>query len=125
MGYHHIDPAAVEPTPDRPSVQRAISDAAGLENVAVNRYEAAPGEPIPLAYHYHDDQEEVFYVLAGTLVVETPDGEYEVRADEVFVVEPDSPQYASAADGADETTVVLAVGAPAVDDVHPYEGAEK
>jgi Uncharacterized conserved protein, contains double-stranded beta-helix domain len=117
--------ADIEPTPDRPSVQRAISDAVGLENVAVNRYEAEPGEALPLAYHYHDDQEELFYVLSGQLVVETPDGEYEVGADEVFVVEPDSPQYATAAEDADGTTQVLVVGAPRVDDVHPYEEAEE
>jgi len=124
MGYHHVDPAAVEPTPDRPSVQRAISDAVGLDHVAVHRYEAEPGEPIPLAYHYHDDQEEVFYILAGTLAVETPEGEYEVAADEAFVVEPGSPQYARAAEHAEETTELLAIGAPRVDDVHPYEGAD-
>jgi uncharacterized cupin superfamily protein len=121
MGYHHVDPDEVEPTPDRPSVQRAISDAVGLENVAVNRYEAEPGEAIPLAYHVHDEQEELFYVLSGRLHVETPEGEYEVGADEVFVVEPGSPQYANAAEDAGETTRVLAVGAPRVDDVHPYD----
>ncbi|WP_373188606.1 cupin domain-containing protein [Halolamina sp.] len=125
MGYQHMVAADIEPTPDRPSVQRAISDAVGLENVAVNRYEAEPGEALPLAYHYHDDQEELFYVLSGQLVVETPDGEYEVGADEVFVVEPDSPQYATAAEDADGTTQVLVVGAPRVDDVHPYEEAEE
>lgn len=123
MGYHHVDPDDIEPTPDRPSVQRAISDAVSLEHVAVNRYEAEPGEAIPLAYHYHDDQEELFYVLSGTLAVETPEGDYEVGPDEVFVVEPDSPQYARAAGDAGETTRVLVVGAPRVDDVHPYEDA--
>lgn len=121
MGYHHMDPADVEPTPGRPSVQRAISDAVGLEHVAVNRYEAEPGEAIPLAYHVHDEQEELFYVLSGRLTVETPEETYEVGPDEVFVVEPGSPQYASAADDAAETTRVLAVGAPRVDDVHPYD----
>ncbi|MFB6205203.1 MAG: cupin domain-containing protein [Haloglomus sp.] len=121
MGYHHLDPAAIEPTPDRPSVQRAIDDAAGLANLAVKRYEVAPGEDVPLAYHYHDDQEEVFYVLAGRLHVETPDREYAVGADEVFVVEPDSPQRAYNPGSANGEVVVLAVAAPQVDDVHPYE----
>lgn len=125
MGYHHIDPDEIEPSSDRPSVQRAITDAAGFENVAVNRYEAEPGEAIPLAYHVHDDQEELFYVLSGRLTVETPEQTYEVGPDEVFAVEPESPQYASAAEDADETTVALVIGAPQVDDVHPYEGAEQ
>jgi uncharacterized cupin superfamily protein len=121
MGYQHVVVGDLEPTPDRPSVQRAIGDAAGLENVAVNRYEVAPGEAIPLAYHYHDDQEELFYVLSGTLHVETPEGTQEVGTDEVFVVEPESPQRAHNPESADGDVVALAVGAPAVDDVHAYD----
>ncbi|WP_436926882.1 cupin domain-containing protein [Halosimplex amylolyticum] len=124
MGYHHVDVGEVDPTPDRPSVQRSISDAVGLENAAVNRYEVAPGEAIPLAYHYHDHQEEVFYVLSGTLAVETPEGTYEVGADEAFVVEPDSPQRAHVPESADEAAVALVIGAPAVDDVHAYDPEE-
>ncbi|WP_436911492.1 cupin domain-containing protein [Halosimplex marinum] len=124
MGYHHVAVGEIEPTPDRPSVQRSVSDAAGLENVAVNRYEVEPGEAVPLAYHYHDEQEEVFYVLSGVLTVETPDETYEVGAGEAFVVEPDSPQRAHVPESADERAVALVVGAPAVDDVHAYEVEE-
>ncbi|MDT3433907.1 cupin domain-containing protein [Haloarcula sp. 1CSR25-25] len=121
MGYQHLSVDDIEPTPDRPSVQRSISDAAGLENAAVNVYEVAPGEDIPLAYHYHDDQEELFYVLSGTLAVETPEGTYEVGEDEAFVVEPDSPQRAHNPASATDPVRTLVVGAPAVDDVHPYD----
>ncbi|WP_123537758.1 cupin domain-containing protein [Halosimplex salinum] len=121
MGYHHVVVSELDPTPDRPSVRRSVSEAAGLENVAVNRYEVEPGESVPLAYHYHDEQEEVLYVLSGTLSVETPERTYEVGADEALAVEPDSPQRAYVAESADGRAVVLAIGAPAVDDVHPYE----
>ncbi|MBX0321875.1 cupin domain-containing protein [Halomicroarcula sp. F13] len=124
MGYHHIAPDDVAATPDRPCVQRSIGDAAGLEQMAANVYEVAPGEQIPLAYHYHDDQEEVFYVLSGTLHVETPEGTFEVGADEVFVVEPDSPQRAFNPESATEPAETFVVGAPAVDDVHPYDPDE-
>jgi len=121
MGYQVIDPDEVEPTPDRPCVQRAVGDAASLQNAAVNVYEADPGEQIPLAYHYHDDQEELFYVLDGELRVETPDGEYAVPADHLFVVEPDSPQRAFVPEDADGAVRTIAVGVPPADDVHPYE----
>lgn len=121
MGYHHVDPVSIDPTPDRPSIQRAIDVAAGLENVAVKRYEVDPGEAIPLAYHYHDHQEELFYVLSGRLHVDTPERTYEVDEDEVLVVEPDSPQRAHNPASANDRVVVLAVGAPAVDDVHAYD----
>ena len=121
MGYHVIDPASVEPTPDRPCAQRAVGDEAGLENVALNLYEVDPGEQIPLAYHYHDEQEEVFYVLDGELRIETPEGEEVVPEDHLFVVEPDSPQRAFNPEDADETVRTLVLGAPSIDDVHAYE----
>ena len=121
MDYRTVDADEVDPTPDRPSVQRALDQAADLTTFALNRYEAAPGEQLPLAYHYHDDQEEAFYVLAGTMHVETPAGTFEVGADEVFVTGPESPHRAYAPEGADGEAVVLAIGAPSVDDVHAYD----
>jgi mannose-6-phosphate isomerase-like protein (cupin superfamily) len=124
MGYHHVGVAGIDPASDRPNSKRSSADTPGLENGAVSRYEAEPGEEIPLAYHYHDDQEEVFYVLSGTLAVETPEETHEVAADEAFVVEPDSPQRAHVPESADEQTVALGIGAPAVDDVHPCEPDE-
>ena len=122
MGYHVIDPDDVPPTPDRPCVQRALGAAAGLERVALNRYEVEPGERIPLAYHYHDEQEEAFYVLEGELRVETPDRTYAVGAGSLFVVEPGSPQRAFNPGDADSRVDVLALGAPAVEgDANRYD----
>ena len=115
MGYHTIDPDELEPTPERPCDQRSITDAAALDNFAFNVYTADPGESIPLAYHVHEEQEEAFYVLSGTLSVETPEGTYEIEADGLFAVDPESPQRAYNPDDADEDVVVLAIGAPAVD----------
>ena len=122
MGYRVVDTDAVEPTPDRPCEQRALSEAAGLTRMAVNRFVAEPGEQIPLAYHYHDEQEEVFYVLSGTLHVETPEETYTVDADQLFAVEPGSPQRAFNPEDAEEPVAVVAVGAPpAADDAHAYD----
>lgn len=120
MGYHHVDPATIEPAPDRPSTKRSISDACGLEQFAAHVYEVGPGEGIPLAYHYHDEQEELFYVTGGALTVETPDEVFVVEAGEAFVCEPGSPQRAFVPEDGEATTA-LVVGAPVVDDVHAYE----
>ena len=123
MSYHHVDPSDIEPTPDRPSVQRSISGECGLENLALHQYEVAPGEAIPLAYHYHTEQEEAFYVVEGELHVETPEREYVVGAGEVFAVTPESPQFAHVPEDGVETTAIV-VGAPNVDgDAHAYEDA--
>ncbi|MFB6113264.1 MAG: cupin domain-containing protein [Halodesulfurarchaeum sp.] len=121
MGYHVISPDDLEPTPDRPSTQRAVSDEADLENFALNVYEAQPGEQIPLAYHLHTTQEEAMYVLDGTLTIETPEGDRVLGPDEVFIAEPGSPHRAYNPDDAEEPVRVIAVGAPRVDDAEPYE----
>lgn len=121
MGYRVVDTTAIEATPDRPCCHRSLVEPGGLETMAINRFEAEPGEQLPLAYHYHDDQQEAFFVLQGTLYVETPNETYEVEADELFVADPESPQRAYNPENGDETVHVLAIGAPAVDDVHPYE----
>ena len=121
MSYHVIDPADLDPTPDRDADRRAVGEAAGLENVALNVYTAEPGETVPLKYHYHDEQEEAFVVLDGTLHVETPEREYTATTGEVFVAEPESPHRAFVPADADAGVRVVAVGAPAVDDAHAYE----
>ena len=122
MGYHVIDPAALDPIPDRPSDTRSISDAAGLTQLGMRLYHVDPGEDVPLSgLHYHDQQEEAFYVVDGELRVETPDEEYVVATGEVFVAEPGSPHRAFVAADATETATVVAVGAPSVDDAHSYE----
>ncbi|WP_435099094.1 cupin domain-containing protein [Halarchaeum sp. P4] len=123
MSYHVIDPEDLDPTPERPCDRRPVGEAAGLENFALNVYTAEPGEEIPLAYHYHDEQEEAFVVLDGTLSVETPERDYAVESGETFVAEPESPHRAYVPEDAAESARVVAVGAPAVDDAHPYEDA--
>ncbi|ADB59019.1 Cupin 2 conserved barrel domain protein [Haloterrigena turkmenica DSM 5511] len=122
MEYSVIDPDDLESVEDRPCDLRRVSDAAGLENVAINRFRAEPGEQLPLAYHYHERQEEAFVVLSGTLHVETPEGELEVPEGDVFTAQPESAHRAYNPADATETVEVVAVGAPPVsDDAVPYE----
>lgn len=122
MGYHVIDAASVDPTPDRPCVQRRLGARAGLEQVGLNLYEAQPGEQLPLAYHFHDTQEEGLFVLSGALHVETPERTYVVEANELFTAEPESPHRAFVPEEAAGPARVLALGAPLVDgDAHVYE----
>ncbi|WP_436909387.1 cupin domain-containing protein [Halosimplex marinum] len=123
MGYHVVDPDGLEPEPDRPSEMRYVSEAAGLERLGLRTYAVEPGEEIPLSgMHYHDEQEEAFYVISGTLSVETPEETYRVEADQFFVAEPGSPHRAHVAGDADGPARVVGIGAPPVSDGHTFEG---
>jgi len=123
MGYAVVDPAELPLADDdgREASRRSISGEVGLQHLGAHHYEAEPGETIPLAYHYHDEQEELFVVQSGTLSVETPEETLTVTAGEVLAVEPNSPQRAFNAPDATEPVNVLGIGAPNVDDAHPYE----
>ena len=128
MGYHLVDPDDLDQWDDRPTDVRSLSAAAGYDyqdsQIGVRVYELAPGDQSGLAYHVHDEQVEVFYVLSGTLHVETPDGEYVVEADQALFVDPGSPQRAYNPADAATATRVLAIGAPSVDDAHAYDPEE-
>ena len=121
MGYHIVNPADVEPfdTPGRDF--RSIGRAVGMETLGISHVVATPGEQIPLRYHSHEQQEEAFYVLSGVLHVETPDEEYVVDEGSLFIVEPGNPHRAYNPERADAPAEVLALGAPATDDVRPYD----
>lgn len=125
MGYHLIDPDDLDQWDDRPTDVRSLSVAAGYDyqdsQLGVRVYELAPGEQSGLRYHHHDEQVEFFYVLEGTLHVETPDREYVVERDQALFVDPGSPQRAFNPRDADMAVRLLAVGAPSVDDAHTYD----
>jgi mannose-6-phosphate isomerase-like protein (cupin superfamily) len=125
MGYYLVDPAVIDQLDDRDVDVRSLSAAAGLETrdspLGLRVYEADPGQQLPLTYHYHNTQVEAFYVLDGTLSVETPDKEFTVETDQAFVVHPGNPHRAYNPQDADDAVRVLAVGAPSVDDGHAYD----
>jgi len=122
MGYHVVDPDTLDPEPDRPSEMRYVSEAAGMEQLGLRVYSVEPGEEIPLSgLHYHDTQEEAFYVLEGVLSVETPDARYRVEPGQFFVAEPESPHRAHVDESADEPARVIGMGAPPVSDGHSVE----
>ncbi|WP_276273097.1 cupin domain-containing protein [Haloarcula litorea] len=121
MGYHHLAPDDLPETEDYPCDRRGLSDAAELLSLHAATYAMAPGEQLARQYHYHERREELFYVRSGTLHVETPDGEFVVEEDEVFVADPESPHRAYNPADADGSVRVLGVGAPKSDIALPYD----
>lgn len=92
------------------SEKKEVDEAVGATAFGFNVYGAAPGEQLPWGRHRHPDHEELFYVLAGELTVETADGEFVVGADEALFVPPD--RYNRAVASGESYTRVVAVGAP-------------
>jgi mannose-6-phosphate isomerase-like protein (cupin superfamily) len=116
MGYRVVDTETVAPAEGRPCEYRGLTEPAELSQLALNYFCAAPGEQAPLAYHYHETQEEAFYVLSGTLHVETPEGDMTVPEGGVFAADPESPHRAYNPGDAEAAVELLAVGAPPADD---------
>jgi uncharacterized cupin superfamily protein len=59
--------------------RRVIVGREDSENFNVSIYEVPPGKSA-VPYHYHLKNEEVFYILSGTGLLKTPEGEKPVRA---------------------------------------------
>ena len=114
MGYRKV---AVDDLPNAPSPareKREVDEAVGTTEFGLNVYVADPGEELPWGYHHHPNHEEVFLVVAGELVVETPEGPYRVGENEALYVPPDHRNRARAA--GEESCRVVAVGAPKASD---------
>jgi mannose-6-phosphate isomerase-like protein (cupin superfamily) len=132
MGYELLDTEGIAPLSDRAVDCVEISDHfvpppgddatevtpptahRGPEQIGLRVYHADPGQGLGSSdhMHYHEEQEETFYVVDGCLHVETPDREYTVAAGQAFVVEPGSPQRAFVPVDADEPCHVIGIGAP-------------
>jgi mannose-6-phosphate isomerase-like protein (cupin superfamily) len=121
MGYHTVDLDTIDPHPKHECDRRTLQEAVHLDHVGLSVYTAEPGEEIPQRYHYHDTQEELFYVVEGQLHAETPEKKYVVEENGVFVAEPNSPHRVFNPGSAVDTLRVVAVGGPNLnDDGHKY-----
>lgn len=94
------------------SVRRYVSDILDTDHLAVVYYELEPGEQFSGGLHTHHDQEEVFYVLEGTVTFEyTLDREAAVLSpDEALRFAPGDFQYGR--NRSDERVRAIALGAP-------------
>lgn len=105
-----IEVADADRVPSPASVRRPLANALGAEYAAINYYELEPGESFAFGYHYHEDQEEVFYILSGTATFETEDGTITVGPNEVLYVAPG--EFQQGFNRGEERVVALALGAP-------------
>jgi mannose-6-phosphate isomerase-like protein (cupin superfamily) len=110
MSYRTV---RVDDLPNAPSpahAKKEVDEALGVETFGFNVYTVAPGERVPWGFHRHPRHEEVFYVLDGTLTVDTADEPLVVEAGEALFVPPGQPTRAHNA--GTEMVRLVAVGAP-------------
>jgi uncharacterized cupin superfamily protein len=105
-----VDVDEVDGVPDSATVKRPLTRALGATNVALNRYELAPGDSFAYGYHRHSSQEEVFVIEQGTVTFETEAGAVEVDAGEAVRFGPG--EFQQGVNRGDERVVALAIGAP-------------
>lgn len=98
------------PTISPAAVLRPLGRALETTDVSINSFELEPGESFGFDYHRHLDQEEVFYVQAGTATFRTENGDVEVAAGEAVRFAPGEFQLGRN-DGSDRVRA-LAIGAP-------------
>jgi uncharacterized cupin superfamily protein len=108
MNKIHVEDVANSIQPA--AVMRPLTDQLGLTDVALNYYELEPGDSFAFAYHNHEIQEEVFYILSGTATFDTEDGAVEVEAGEVIRF--DRGEFQRGWNRGDERVTALALGAP-------------
>ena len=96
-----------------------LTDALGAAALALNYYELDEGDSFAYGVHAHQDQEEVFYVLEGTVTFRTldvgeggevEDGERDVGAGELARFGPG--EFQRGINEGDERVRALAIGAP-------------
>lgn len=120
MGYHTARFESIEPRTNIPGSHHYLNDAVDLDHLTVQLVVAEPGEDFA-PYHRHGVEEEVFVVIDGTLVVETPDGTFDVDEGEAFVAEPESPLHPHNPADADAPVRALLVNAPVSDDFELFD----
>ncbi|GAB7013936.1 cupin domain-containing protein [Halolamina salina] len=92
------------------AVVRSLTEPLGLTDLAMNYYELEPGDSFAYAYHSHEIQEEVFYVIEGTATFETEAGDVEVESGEAVRFGPE--EFQRGWNRGDERVVAIALGAP-------------
>lgn len=107
---HKVNVDELENRVQPAAVMRSLTGPLGLSDLAINYYELEPGDSFAFAYHNHEIQEEVFFVIEGTATFDTEDGPVTVGPNEA--VRFDRGEFQRGWNRGETTVVALALGAP-------------
>ena len=105
--------------------KRPVIPDGASRHCAVSFYQLAPGKS-NYPYHYHLDQEEVFYIISGQGVLKTPEGEKAVQSgDLLFFPAGESGAHKLTNTSADEPLRYIDFDTIAAMDVAVYPDSQK
>lgn len=85
-GYERAALSDIEANPEKPSQRWEISPQLGIQGYNFNVAVLEPSERLSqTAFHYHENQEEFFYVIDGECRVETENESFNLSRDEMVV----------------------------------------
>lgn len=86
VGYTRAALSELEANPNKPSQRWEVSPQLEIEGYNFNVARLEPGERLSqTAFHYHENQEEFFFVIDGRCRVETEDESFDLGPDEMIV----------------------------------------
>jgi quercetin dioxygenase-like cupin family protein len=94
------------------SLRKPVSSALGAEHFAMNYFELQPGESFSGGLHTHHDQEEVFYVMEGTVEFEVGMEREEVVVEAGELIRFAPGEYQTGWNQGDDPVSGWALGAP-------------
>ena len=117
--YHDVQPWVQSANGNSFAVKPVIED---VDKCSANFVEVAPGN-FAYGYHYHEENEEVFYIISGTAAVKTETGEIRLKAGDAICFPANiSGSHVIRNDSADEKLVYLDVGTANKPDVVHFTG---
>lgn len=87
-GYDHRSLGEIAPNSEKPGRRWELSPAMGIEPYNFNIAVLDSGDRLSEnAYHYHENQEEFYYVIAGCCRVEVENDSFSIDEDDALLVE--------------------------------------
>ncbi len=89
MAYEHRSVEEFEANPEKPGRRFELSPELSIESYNLNVAILEPGERLSEnAYHYHENQRELYYTISGCCRIEVDDGSFDATEDDVVLFEP-------------------------------------
>jgi mannose-6-phosphate isomerase-like protein (cupin superfamily) len=109
--YEHRSLDELETNPEKPGHRWELSPQLGIEDYNVNVAVVAPGERLSQnAYHYHPNQAEFYYLVAGRCRVEVEDGSFDAGIDDMVRFDAGVPHMLH--NPYEDECKILAIGSP-------------